>query len=394
MSSIKIKGRSSLGFPMFAALSTLAFNLCYLREFNTEILVRIWKAAGHLTPVTKTGLGENRVLTRLRQRTSQNFLFKKESPFAVADMSLFVQQKDTAGKAASAASTTPGPAPARRFANDAEKYGYDIFGCIDYLGAPIVPKVPADEEDAQMADDEPPDPPSRAASPEHQPPASPEQQPPASPVRRAIDVSSESPGPASDASEANVVVIHNCKIYPGVLRDEVLLNHNGCYTDDLVDLFFRTNAIKTSTQCASVLVAQKLSEVNSDATGRYMPGELLNYGTHLRFDKATNDIIAFPVSVTTHTSSTSTGAPVASTDFHYSTAVYSFSQNKLFHADSLRYESHITLVMRQLARWIQLLVEKQLGAAFERPQRVHVPCPNQGMAMHCGPATCLNSRFV
>jgi hypothetical protein len=57
-----------------------------------------------------------------------------------------------------------------------------------------------------------------------------------------------------------------------MIADDVLLDHNKCYTDGLVDLFFAETAAKQGTQRVSVLLAQKLSGVNSGPCARYMRG--------------------------------------------------------------------------------------------------------------------------
>ena len=217
---------------------------------------------------------------------------------------------------------------------------------------------------------------------------------PPRPQGKHVDVSGDSPGPQPPPNEeACVLRLHNTSIFPRMISDEVLLESNGCYTDGLVDLFFGETAAKYGTQCISVTLAQKLSEVNSNATGRYEPNQLLNYGKSLVFDNQ-KGIISFPISVTTSTSHNTAGGPKATTDFHYSVAVYSFAQNKIFHADSLRYQAHKFLVIRQLASWIELVVQHTLGKSIGRPERVEVPCPDQKMTRHCGPASCENNRMI
>ena len=298
MSAAKTKGRVSLGFPMFNALViTLAFNLPFLAEFDTEILIRIWAAAGtFLFPVTKTGLGANRVLTRMQGRESSNLMFKSDSQFKPKDLSVFCpQSKQPATDRASE--------PSVRFTNDAEKYGYGRWGCVGYLSPPIrpVPKAtalgssPESEAESKPAPDEPlpgvelksksksdsetevapesesrvgPEP-DRAAGADADAPMS-----AATPQRkRAGDLSGDSPGPSPPAdAERCILRLHGTSIFPSMIADDVLLDHNGCYTDDLVDLFFAETAAKQGMQQVSVLLAQKLSGVNSGPCGRYMRG--------------------------------------------------------------------------------------------------------------------------
>ena len=326
MSAAKPKGRVSLGFPMFNALVTLAFNLQFPAEFDTEILIRIWAAAGNFLPVTKTGLDANRVLTRMQGRESSNFMFKSDSQFKPKDLSVFrPQSKQPAADRASASSV--------RFTNDAEKYGYGTWGCVDYLGPSIRPVLramatgtsPESEAESKPAPDEPlpgvelksksdsetevacesefgvgtePD---RAAGANADAPMS-----PATPQRKRADgLSGDSPGPLPPAdAERCILRLHGTSIFPSTMADGVLLDHNGCYTDGLVDLFFAETAAKQGTQRVSVLLAHKLSEVNSDATGRYEPHKLLNYGKSLIFDNK-KGIISVPITVTTSTSQNS-----------------------------------------------------------------------------------------
>ena len=46
INSVKTRGRLSLGFDVFNALTVTAFNLCYLAEFDAQYLAKAWRASG------------------------------------------------------------------------------------------------------------------------------------------------------------------------------------------------------------------------------------------------------------------------------------------------------------------------------------------------------------
>ena len=98
---------------------------------------------------------------------------------------------------------------------------------------------------------------------------------------------------------------------------------------------------------------------------------------------AKGKLIAFPISVLLRPIA---GKP-AKSDFHYSTALYSFDESAIYHADSLNKQTHTWLVENELAEFI-----KQCAGLETRPTRVHVPVPKQGLTNHYGPASVMNNR--
>ena len=114
ISAVKLRGRTSLGFDMFSSLVSLAFNLPFLGEFDVESLVRAWKAARRRLPVTKSGIGRSSVLSRMRARKSDTFLFKKDTPFTITDFGVFApgEKKPAAETAGSAAADSRASATA------------------------------------------------------------------------------------------------------------------------------------------------------------------------------------------------------------------------------------------------------------------------------------------
>ena len=91
----KNKLRTLLDDDIFADLVFLAFNLPYLHEIDTNLLVRAWKAAGHRLPLNKND-ADSIVLTRLLERTSpsRGFFLKKDSPYKPTDLSFLRELGD------------------------------------------------------------------------------------------------------------------------------------------------------------------------------------------------------------------------------------------------------------------------------------------------------------
>ena len=106
LNAVKHKGRTSLSFDMLSSLVSLAFNLPFLGEFDVDSLVRAWKAARHLLPVAKSGIGKSSVISRMRARKSDTFLFKKDTPFALTDFSIFAPKEKTPPKTGGSAVAT------------------------------------------------------------------------------------------------------------------------------------------------------------------------------------------------------------------------------------------------------------------------------------------------
>ena len=123
------------------------------------------------------------------------------------------------------------------------------------------------------------------------------------------------------------------------MTDRVLLDENGCYNDDLVDVLFSETARKYGTQTAQLSLAYKLSALDNKGENHpHKPETLVSYGSRLDF-ATPSGLISFPISITTHAGD-GDGIPRAPNDDHYSVAVYSVSINKIFHADSLSYPAH------------------------------------------------------
>ena len=207
--------------------------------------------------------------------------------------------------------------------------------------------------------------------------------PPASPARLTaadpVDVSSPGAGPPSTA-DRTILTRHGVNICQRHVTDDVLLLESGAYSDDVVDVLFRETARQNQTQCRSVNIAIKLSEKEGSAS-RYAPASLQYLAKGLVFAKG--GLIAFPISVLLRPIA---GKP-AKSDFHYSTALYSFDERAIYHADSLNKQTHTWLVENELAEFI-----KQCAGLDTRPTRVHVPVPKQGLTNHCGPASVMNNR--
>ena len=365
-------------------------------------------------PIRKSGLGESQVLTRLRSRSSPGFLFKANSPFKsslkeyTAERNALKEERAAARaeereRTAAAAAAAPKSAPRSRPNSDAELFGYDPFGCIDYLGPPVRnaadARMETDDEGVE-ADDEgeaavDPDaePPSQAQAPE---PSSP---PPSPPPRRNSDHEAEDVDavdyPLSPGSR-EVIHVHNAKLRPATISDARLLEADGCYTDDLADLFFTETAIVEKTVAFSVNLVIKLSEKDDDGGHRYEPtGLVYLVGKKSLFEKG--GLVSFPVSVCTVAERTTdaSGGVIAriQNDFHYSTALYSVDDGVIYHADSLDFRSHKWAVEHELAAWIKAVGDKQ-GREVTKPLYTKVSCPQQGATMHCGPASVMNNRIM
>jgi hypothetical protein len=195
-----------------------------------------------------------------------------------------------------------------------------------------------------------------------------------------VDVSSPGAGPPSTADRI-ILTRHGVNICQRHVTDDVLLLESGAYSDDVVDVLFRETARQNKTQCRSVNVAIKLSEKEGSGTSRYAPASLSYLAKGLVFAKG--KLIAFPISVLLRPIA---GKP-AKSDFHYSTALYSFDESAIYHADPLNKQTHTWLVENELAEFI-----KQCAGLETRPTRVHVPVPKQGLTNHCGPASVMNNR--
>ena len=176
------------------------------------------------------------------------------------------------------------------------------------------------------------------------------------------------------------------------MTDRVLLDENGCYNDDLVDVLFSETARKYGTQTAQLSLAYKLSALDNKGENHlHKPETLVSYGSRLDF-ATPSGLISFPISITTHAGD-GDGIPSASNDYHYSVAVYSVSRNKIFHADSLSYPAHTYLATIQLAEWV-VHCAGQRGISIDKPEYIEVPCTPQGATMHCGPTSVLNNRLI
>ena len=362
-------------------------------------------------PINKSGLGESQVLTRLRSRSSRGFMFKSNSPFKpsleqyTAERNA-LKEKRAAARAEGRERTVPAAAdaaPKSRPNSDAELYGYDPFGNIDYLGPPLQnaadARMEADDEglaaddEGEAAADPDIEPPSQAREPE---PSSP---PPSPPPRRNSDHEAHDVDavdyPISPGSR-EVIHVHNVKLRPEMISDVRLLEADGCYNDDLVDLFFTETAIAKRTVAFSVNLVIKLSEKDDDGGHRHEPAALVHLaGKKKLFEKG--GLVSFPISVCTvaeRTTDASGGVTARiQNDFHYSTALYSVDDVAIYHADSLDFRSHKWAVEHELAAWIEAVGDKQ-GRKVTKPAYTKVSCPQQGATMHCGPASVMNNRIM
>jgi hypothetical protein len=218
-------------------------------------------------------------------------MFKSNSPFKpsleqyTAERNA-LKEKRAAARAEGRERTVPAAAdaaPKSRPNSDAELYGYDPFGNIDYLGPPLQnaadARMEADDEglaaddEGEAAADPDIEPPSQAREPE---PSSP---PPSPPPRRNSDHEAHDVDavdyPISPGSR-EVIHVHNVKLRPEMISDVRLLEADGCYNDDLVDLFFTETAIAKRTVAFSVNLVIKLSEKDDDGGHRYEPAALVH----------------------------------------------------------------------------------------------------------------------
>ena len=407
---IKSKGRVGLGFKMFSDLTVLSFNMCYLGEFDAVALAKIWSIAGHLMPVNKSGSSDSKVITRLKNRESSGFLFKKSSPFK-PDPSAF-KPAEVKGTGTSKA----------RVQSDEERFGLDPFGEIDYLGPPQAPRRALSPQPRASVDPPPPSATAQSATASsatassatassllsesgNTEPSSPPREPASSPMltngRGAAGRDDPSPSDVMDVDanpradqispgSRDVRYVHGTKIKPSMLTDAILLDESGAYFDDLVDVLFTQTSLASNTEVKTVALSQKLSELDDHGDHRFKPEDLLHMGKSLTFKKSS---VSFPITVNTKTETVtgSSGArhAHATNDFHYSAAVYDVERNRLLHADSLSYASHEWVVRNELVQWIFHL--RKLESA---PEYCKVPCSPQGATMNCGPASIVNNRLI
>ena len=381
----------------------------------------------------------------MRARKSDTFLFKKDTPFALTDFSIFAPKGKTppktggsavataaSGSAAATPETGGSAAPTAASGSSAATTSRDtdakpaaraqsnlmaMWKSRTEAGGPPSgesavcdcgpgggPKAASASHTQYCAavsppPGQPPPPADQADSPEAQPPppGSPGPPvvsvPPDSPVRSrrrsAGDLSGDSPGPPPSPGLVGIIKVHNCFIKPDYLTDRVLLDASGCYNGDLVDVFFHETARTYDTQTAKLSLAYSLSVLGGKGEHVHKPEDLVKFGSHLDFATPPG-IMPFPISITTHA-----GGPDerASNDYHYSAAVYSVSRNQIFHADSLSYPAHTYLATIQLAEWIVHCAEKR-GTAIDKPEYIGVPCTQQGRTMYCGPTSVLNNRLI
>ena len=375
ITSTKTKGRLSLGFEVFNALTVTAFNLCYFAEFDSEYLAKVWKAPGRSMPINKPGLGESQVLSRLKSRSSPGFLFKADSKFKPGLEEYVQETKARAEEKAQARSKTAAASATARPASDEELYGFDAYGSIGYLGTGrmrMKDDASNDDDEAASAVDRdgavtladrrevessPPRPTAGGANP-----STPER-----PEQEAVDVDANDTALSPGSRE--LIHVHSCALRPEMLTGQRLLHADGCYNDDLVDIFFTETAIDKGTVAFSVNLAIKLSEKDGDGH-RYEPVDLIKLaGKKMKFEK--RGLVSFPISVCTVAERTisATGVTTATVqnDFHYSTALYSVDDNKIYHADSLDFRSH---------KWVKEVANKQ-GRELDKPQYMKVSFRNK-----------------